>query len=192
MLSFVTHRGIYSPIMMPMGATDAVAYCQCVVEAIFRYLLGKGLFYWLDGILGYAETEEELLVLLEKVLERCENFCLKLHAKKCLFFATEVKRCGRIISAEGVKHYPEHIQGLVDMQPPRTAGELQQFVFAANWMRQSIPEYSHLSAALYEALERGVAKSETNWRKCVGWHDAESASFGAVRAAVAERDQRNC
>ncbi|KAE9282551.1 hypothetical protein PR003_g27380 [Phytophthora rubi] len=192
LFSFVTHRGIYTPTRVPMGATDAVAYCQGVVEEIFGDLLGQGLLCWLDDILGYAETEEELLALLEKVSVRCEKFGLKLHAKKCLFFATEVKWCGRIISAEGVKHCPERIQGLVDMQPPRTAGELQQFVCAANWMRQSIPEYSRLSAALYEALERAAqvagSRKQNKLAKVrldeVGWHDTEASSFEAVRAAL--------
>ncbi|GMF52587.1 unnamed protein product [Phytophthora fragariaefolia] len=61
LFSFVTHRGIYTPTRVPMGATDAVAYCQGVVEEIFGGLLGQGLLCWLDDILGYAETEEELL-----------------------------------------------------------------------------------------------------------------------------------
>ncbi|KAE8877163.1 hypothetical protein PF003_g38738 [Phytophthora fragariae] len=81
LFSFVTHRDIYTPTRVSMGATDAVAYCQGVVEEIFGDLLGQGLLCWLDDILGYAETEEELLALLEKVLERCEKFGLKLHAK---------------------------------------------------------------------------------------------------------------
>ncbi|KAE8913744.1 hypothetical protein PF003_g2443 [Phytophthora fragariae] len=32
--------------------------------------------------------------LLDKVLARCEEYELKLHAKKCQFFATEIKWCG--------------------------------------------------------------------------------------------------
>ncbi|KAE8992472.1 hypothetical protein PR001_g20930 [Phytophthora rubi] len=102
--SFVTHRGIYTPTRVPMGATDAVAYCQGVVEEIFGDLLGDGILAWLDDILGYAENEEALLVLLDKVLARCESYGLKLHAKKCAFFATEVKWCGRIISAQGAQN----------------------------------------------------------------------------------------
>uniref|UniRef100_H3GQQ9 Reverse transcriptase/retrotransposon-derived protein RNase H-like domain-containing protein n=1 Tax=Phytophthora ramorum TaxID=164328 RepID=H3GQQ9_PHYRM len=42
-----------------------------------------------DDILGYAESEEALLEVLDKVLERCAAYGLKLHAKKCQFFATE-------------------------------------------------------------------------------------------------------
>jgi hypothetical protein len=74
----------------------------------------------------------------------------------CIFFATEVKWCGRMISADGVRHCPERVQGLVDMQPPRTAADLQQFVCAVNWMRQSIPEYTKVMRHLYDRLEEAM------------------------------------
>ncbi|KAE8980660.1 hypothetical protein PR001_g23652 [Phytophthora rubi] len=190
--SFVTHRGMYTPTRVPMGATDAVAYCQGVVEEIFGDLLGHCMLAWLDDILGFAETEEALLAVLDQVLARCEQYGLKLHAKKCTFSPTKVKWCGRIISADGVTHCPERVQCLVKMQRPRTAGELQQFVCAANWMRQSLPEYSRISAALYEALDRAAQVVDSRKKnqlskvrlEYVNWGDAEVASFEAVRTAL--------
>ncbi|GMF21195.1 unnamed protein product [Phytophthora fragariaefolia] len=123
--TFVTHRGMYTPTRVPMGATDAVAYCQGVVEEIFGDLLGNGILCWLDDILGYAADTTALMELLDKGLARCEEYGLKLHAKKCRFFATEVKWCGKLISAQGVRHCPERVDGLIDTPLPRTAGELQ-------------------------------------------------------------------
>ncbi|KAE9289660.1 hypothetical protein PF008_g25832 [Phytophthora fragariae] len=175
-----------------MGATDAVAYCQGVVDEIFGDLIGDGILAWLDDILGYAENESALLALLDKVLSRCEAYGLKLHAKKCQFFATEVKWCGRVISADGIKHCPERVQGLVDMSPPRTAGDLQQFLCAVNWMRQSIPEYTRITANLYDALERAAKISGSRKKNMlakirlddVGWGDTEIASFENIRGAL--------
>uniref|UniRef100_H3H555 Reverse transcriptase n=1 Tax=Phytophthora ramorum TaxID=164328 RepID=H3H555_PHYRM len=190
--SFVTHRGIYTPTRVPMGATDAVAYCQGVVEEIFGDLLGTCILAWLDDILGYAEDEASLLEVLDKVLERCEKFGLKLHAKKCQFFATEVKWCGRMISAQGVRHCPERIQGLVEMQAPQTAGDLQQFLCAVNWMRQSIPEFTRITAVLYDALDRAaqIAGSRKKVKLArvrledVSWGADEMAGVEAVRDAL--------
>jgi hypothetical protein len=39
LFTFVTHRGMYTPTRVPMGATDVVAYCQGVVDEIFSNLL---------------------------------------------------------------------------------------------------------------------------------------------------------
>ncbi|GMF49472.1 unnamed protein product [Phytophthora fragariaefolia] len=123
--TFITHRGMYTPTRVPMGATNAVVYCQGVVEEIFGDLLGNGILEWLDHILGYADFGNELLQLLDQVLARCEACELKLHAKKCDFFEIEVKWCGKMVPAVGVRHCPDRVQGLVEMQPPQMAGYLQ-------------------------------------------------------------------
>jgi hypothetical protein len=192
LFTFITHRGMYTPTRVPMGATDAVAYCQGVVEEIFGDLLGNGILAWLDDILGYAESEDALLELLDNVLARCEAYGLKLHAKKCDFFELEVKWCGKMVSAAGVRHCPDRVQGLVEMQPPRTAGDLQQFLCAVNWMRQSIPEYNRLTAGLYAALEQAM-KTAGSRKKAklaklpldqIDWGDQQLADLAAVQAAL--------
>jgi hypothetical protein len=60
-----------------MGGSDSVAYCQAVVQEIFQDLLYQGLLTWLDDLLGYAEDQEKLLILLE-VLQTCQKTGLKL------------------------------------------------------------------------------------------------------------------
>ncbi|KAJ0393598.1 hypothetical protein ATCC90586_001342 [Pythium insidiosum] len=131
-----------------------------VVEEVFGDLLGNGVLAWLDDILGYAEDEDKLMDLLDQVLERCERVGLKLHAKKCQFYAREVKWCGKIVSGQGVKHCPERVQGLVELQPPTTGGDLQQFLCAVNWMRQSIPEFTRVTARLYDTLGRATKAAD--------------------------------
>ncbi|GMF41276.1 unnamed protein product [Phytophthora fragariaefolia] len=133
--TFMTHRGMYTPTRVPMGVKDAVAYCQSVVELIFADRLYRGVLVWLDAILGYTESTEVHMVLLEEVLQRCAKFGLKLNPAKYQFFVKEVKWCGKVISADGVTHTSERVQGLVDLASPTTAAELQQFVCAINWMR---------------------------------------------------------
>ncbi|KAG6574672.1 DNA/RNA polymerase [Phytophthora cinnamomi] len=192
LFTFITHRGMYTPTRVPMGAIDAVAYCQGVVEEIFGDLLGNGILAWLDDILGYAESEDELLQLLDQVLARCEAYGLKLHAKKCDFFEVEVKWCGKMVSAAGVRHCPDRVQGLVEMQPPQTAGDLQQFLCAVNWMRQSIPEYNRLTAGLYAVLEEAMKAAELRKKvklakfplHQIGWGDPQLADLAAVKAAL--------
>ncbi len=68
-----------------MGGSDSVAYCQSTVQAMFETILYKGLLVWLDDLLGYAQSEDELLGVLEKVLKTCQVKGLKLNPKKCSF-----------------------------------------------------------------------------------------------------------
>jgi len=150
MFTIITHKEMHTPTRVPMGATDSVAHCQGAVEQGFGDLLYHGVLAWLDDILGYGDSVEGLLCLLEKVLKRCAEFGLKLHPKKCHFFTRKVKWCGRIISGGGISHYPELVAGLVEMPMPKTAADLQQLLCAINWMRSSIPSYASLAGKLYE------------------------------------------
>jgi hypothetical protein len=128
--SFMAPFGVYTPTRVLMGQTDAVAYCQSVGHQMFGELLFRGLLAWLDDLLGSAETVAKLFALLDQVLTICARYGLKLNPTKCHFFLREAELCGKVISAKGVTHSPSRIQGLVNLAPPVTAGDLQQFVCA--------------------------------------------------------------
>jgi transposase InsO family protein len=183
-----------TPTRVPMGSTDAVAYCQGVVEEVLGELIGQGIIAWLDDILGYAADETALMKLLRRVLEKCAQYGLKLHAKKCFLFKKEVTWCGKVVSAAGVSHCPKRVQGMVDMQSPTTAGELQQLLCALNWMRQSIPHYSQLtaglSAVLEEAMKLAGSRKKNRLSKIllsdVGFGEESLKELAAVKAALVE------
>ena len=192
LLSIVTPSGIYTPTRVLMGATDAVAYTQQTMERVMAPLLNRGVKVWLDDILGYARSQEELLDRVEIVLQRCMTFGLKLHPGKCDFYMTTVKWCGKMISASGVSHCPIRIQGLVEMPTPQTAADLQQFLCACNWMRASIPRYSELVSELSLLLENCMAKGGSRKKnklvrlllKDCGWSEAHEQVFARLKGAL--------
>jgi hypothetical protein len=83
MYTIMTHKGMYTPTRVPIGATDSVAYCQGVVEEVFGDLLYHGMLGWLDDILGYRDSVSALMELLDQVLARCARCGLKLNPHKC-------------------------------------------------------------------------------------------------------------
>jgi len=194
LLSIVTPSGIYTPTRVLMGASDAVAYTQETMERVMAPLLNRGVKVWLDDVLGYAKSEEELLDRVETVLKRCRKFGLKLHPAKCDFYKTVVKWCGKIISATGVSHCPIRIQGLLDMQLPQTAADLQQFLCACNWMRASIPRYNELVSELTLLMEQCMSKGGSRKKnklvklllKECGWKDVHEEAFARLKGALAE------
>ncbi|KAF0703244.1 hypothetical protein AaE_015477 [Aphanomyces astaci] len=115
--SFMTPFGV-----ILMGQTDAVAYCQSVVNQMFGELLYAGVLGWLDDLLGYADSSDKLFVLLDKVLSICGKFSLKLHPKKYNFFLKKATWCGKVISAEGISHSPDRFQGLCALETPTSGG----------------------------------------------------------------------
>jgi len=192
MLSIVTPAGIYTPTRVLMGATDAVAYTQEGMERVMAPLLNNGAKVWLDDVLGYARNEKELLDRLRMALGRCQEYGLKLHPSKCDFFLLVVKWCGKIISSKGVSHCPMRVQGLVDMQVPQTAADLQQFLCACNWMRASIPRYNEvvhdLSVLMETCMAKGGSRKKSKLTKIVlkdcGWDQVHEEALGRVKKAL--------
>ena len=208
LFSFLTDEGVFTPTRVLMGATDSVAYCQATVQEMFKEFLYNGLLIWLDDLLGYSDTEEGLLKLLNKVLKRCEELGLKLNPKKCVFFTREIKWCGRVVSGEGVRHDPERIVALLNLPLPNTGQDLQQFICALNWMRMSIPGYNKLTHPLNQLMEEvykkaggrtkrhasKVALSEVGWNEehvCC-WENTKRALANVVQLMHPDLNQKLC
>ena len=85
-LVFVTHRGLYIYNVMPFGLCNAPATFQRLMEKILGTLIGCGVLVYLDDVLIYAETPEELLDKLSQVLKLLAKAGLKFKASKCSVF----------------------------------------------------------------------------------------------------------
>jgi hypothetical protein len=78
------------------------------------------------------------------------------------------------------------------MQRPTKSGDLLQFNCATNWMRSSIPNYSHTMAPLQELIERVYKSKGKRTRRAVStyditdlWGDNEEASFQTIQLQLA-------
>jgi hypothetical protein len=106
---------------------------------------------WLDGCLLHTKTEEDLLATLNFFFKKCQWLELKLHARKCVLFASTVRHCGRLITKDGVRFDPKNMEALQTMREPQNGAELVQYVAAVSWMRSAIPNYSKRVAPLQAA-----------------------------------------
>jgi hypothetical protein len=96
-----------------------------------------------------GEVARRAGALLQEVL----TACLFLHAAKCDLYGTEIRYCGRIITAEGVRYDPRSMSTLQQMGTPQNGGDLVQYVAALNWMRSSLPLFAEKAAPLQDLLE---------------------------------------
>ncbi|GMF27035.1 unnamed protein product [Phytophthora fragariaefolia] len=152
--SILTEDSVITPTRVLMGGTNSVSYVQSTVQAMFGDLFDNGLLIWIDDLLGYADSPEELLRILRRVLTICEEKGLKLNPKKGKFFMAEALWCGRIVSGGGVRHDPARIQALRELPAPSTGQELQQFMCALNWMRMSLPAFNKLINPISQFVEK--------------------------------------
>jgi hypothetical protein len=151
--SIMTDRAVYTPRRTLQGALNSAAHFQSRMTKIFEDLIEKYMTCWIDDLLGFADSEEELLERLTQVLQRCSDYNVKINPKKCTWFARQIKWCGKIYDGKGVRHDPERVTALANMGHPQTMKDLHQFLYATNWMRQSIINYSFIIQPMSRLIE---------------------------------------
>ncbi|OWZ04014.1 hypothetical protein PHMEG_00024162 [Phytophthora megakarya] len=167
-LSYMTDEKIFTPRRVPQGCGDAAIYFQKTMESCFATLLYKHLLVWIDDLLLYDEDIDKYRDKLQELFSLLDEFGLKLSVKKSSLYQKEVKWCGKIIDANGVRHEPARIDTLRAMPYPSTAGELQQFLCAVNWMRESLIDYARQVSPLQHKLDEALAKTRRTKRVAAG------------------------
>lgn len=113
---------------------------------------------------------------------------LKLNARKCCLYERQVTWCGRVVSGEGVRHDPARISALTELPLPSTAAELQYFICASNWLRDSIVDYARIFAPLlekFDAEKKKVGRRNRNaLQVTISWTEMERAAYAAAIAAI--------
>jgi RNase H-like domain found in reverse transcriptase/Integrase zinc binding domain len=146
---------------------------------------------WLDDCLPHTKTEDDLLATLNFFFKQCQEHELKLHASKCVLFATTERYCGRLIPKYGVRLDPKNIEALQTMHEPQNGADLIKYVSAINWMRSAIINYSKCVARLQAALAKAFEGNSRRTKKAAAavsllniWGPEEQTAFKDLQAAI--------
>ncbi len=156
--------------------------------------VGQIVIIWIDDILIWANSSEELIQRLQMVIQRASEYGLKLSIKKAQFYTTEALWCGKIFTSKGVEHHSARIQGLISMPVLNTAAELMQFLAAANWMRDSIPEFAATMGPLQALLTQAMAGLKRRTKKAAAkvtlaklWNEELSKTWTLAKDVLENR-----
>jgi hypothetical protein len=120
---------------------------------------------WLDDCLLHKKTEDDLLATLNFFFKPRQKYGLKLHASKCVLFATTVRYCGRFITKDGVRFDPKNMEAMQTMGETQNGVDLVQYVAAVNWMRSAIHNYLKRAAPLKVAPAKVLEVKAAGQRK---------------------------
>lgn len=195
--SIKTDRGIYTPTRLIQGSKNAAGPFQAVLTEVLGSLVNTICVVYIDDILIYADSEEQLVSNIITIVRALHARLFKISAKKTTFFKRQVKFCGRVFSADGVSFDKEFINAVTSMTSPTTASHLRTYLASTNWIRSSIPEYTTLVAPLQTILKEALRTATTNsdsTRKAaadkvlltsLGWNHTHEAAFRRINNAIA-------
>ncbi|KAJ4456413.1 putative pol polyprotein [Paratrimastix pyriformis] len=116
----------------PRRATPAT---QAIINAEIDRLHRLGI----DDVNIHGETFEAFLQRLDTVLGRIELYNLHANALKCNIGGRQARYLGLIVDGDTVRPDPERLAAIVELRPPTSKKELQQFLGTVNYWAAFLP-----------------------------------------------------
>ena len=177
LLAYVTPIGQFRPITLPEGVRTAPQLFSQVMYQVLRskYKFGKEVEYYFDNVYGGADTVEELLQVLNRIVQMCAAENIKLKLSKCTLATSRIKALGYIVSQGKVEVDPDRVSSLLKLRPPKSKAELRSILGSFLLCSYFVPDYAMLASPLYELL-----KNEREFT----WTQSEEQVFDQIKTAL--------
>lgn len=140
--AFICPLGFYQFERMPQGITGAPATFQRLMERAVGDMNLLQVLVYLDDLIVFGRTLEEHEARLLKVLDRLEEYGLKLSLDKCQFCQTSVKYVGHIVSEQGIATDPDKVEAVANWEKPTDLKSLRSFLGFCGYYRRFVKNYS--------------------------------------------------
>jgi Reverse transcriptase (RNA-dependent DNA polymerase) len=132
--AFKTNKGLFKPTVMFFGMCNSPATFQAMMDNIFMTMIENRLVsVYMDDILIFADTKEELERITKLVLETLREHDLFLKAKKCKFCQTRIKYLGMIIEEGRISMDAVKLGGIRDWPVPTILKQTRSFLGFGNF-----------------------------------------------------------
>ena len=154
--TFSDGLNLYRFKRLPFGLSVSPAIFTRKMQEVLRPLLKKGWCKnYLDDVVLWASSFEELLDRLRETFQQLEECGLKLNVSKCTFGMKEIKFLGHIVSEQGIHPDPKNIRAVQQMNRPLNVKQVRRFIGMANFYRKHIENFALLANPLTNLMKKG-------------------------------------
>ncbi len=152
-LTINTPKGLYRYNRLPYGVASAPAIFQRTMDQVLQGL--EGVVCFLDDILVTGFDTDSHLQNLEKVLQRLDQYGLRVNKGKCAFFQDSVSYLGHCIDAQGLHPIEEKTEAIEKAPVPKNTTELRAFLSLLTYYGKFMPSLSTQIKPMTELLQKG-------------------------------------
>lgn len=148
--TFMGPKGMYRYKRLVFGVNIAPEVFQREMERVLQGI--EGIVVYIDDILIFAKSKEELEAITTKVLDALAANNLSLNNEKCEYSKSKLTFLGHEISGEGMNIDKTKIKDIESFREPRTVSELKSFLGLASYVGSYVPKFADLTAPLRKAI----------------------------------------
>lgn len=171
--AFMANGSLYEFTCLPFGVVNGPSSFMRFMHTVLRGL--PRTMVYLDDVIVFSESEEQHMEDLANVLKRLDSYNLKISAKKCQFFQTEVEFLGFLVSGEGIRSDPEKVNVIKEWPQPTTAKQLMRFLGFCAFYHKFLKDLSMTAKPLYNLIR----KNEDDV-----WTDATEEAFQTLKKQI--------
>lgn len=157
MTTFLGPDGMYRFCRLNFGVTSAPEAFQQKMEEVLEGI--KGVIVYIDDILVFSESAEELRSTTKKVLAALRLNNLTLNEEKCEYEVDRLDFLGHELSKEGFNIAKGKIKDIEACRSPSSIKELKSFLGLASFLSAYIGNFADIS----EPLWRATSKDQFEW-----------------------------
>ncbi|KAK3093065.1 hypothetical protein FSP39_010650 [Pinctada imbricata] len=172
--AFITKYGLFQFKRMPFGLCNAPATFSRVMNLVLKGLHWSIVFAFLDDVLVLGTDPFNHINNLTDVFQRFREYGIKLKAKKCDLFQTEVEYLGRTVGRDGVKVSKSFIETMNKWTVPTCTKDVEKLCGFANYHRTFIKDFAKITTPLYELTGKNPFH----------WEERHQIAFEALKSAL--------
>eukprot|EP00253_Pinus_taeda_P021200 PITA_21200 len=160
---------------MPFGLKNIGATFQRAINLGFANKKDVFLVVYLDDLTVFSKFDEEHMYHLKTVFLKCRKYGWSLNPKKSFFAMEEGKLLEHIISKDGIRIDPAHVQAIQQIDLPWNKKEIQSFNGKMNFLRRFVPNLAEHLREMTNMLKKDSQ---------VKWMEEAIKSFNLVKLAL--------
>lgn len=160
--SFSTDNATYRFKRVPFGLKVAPNSFQRMMSLAFAGLTPEKAFIYMDDLVIFGATKDQMLKNIRRVFDVCRDKCLKLNPEKCVFFKHEVIYLGHRCTENGILPDDSKYERIRNYPKPTDAESVRRFVQFINYFRRFIRNFNDHSYHLTRLTRKNIPFIWTN------------------------------
>lgn len=150
--AFVTPMGLYQFNRCPFGFVNSPGVYQRSMDTIFKDKLYKWLVIYVDDILIFANSPEEMIERMKWTFNQCRKYCVKLKKSKCELMVEKVTFLGFEITHNQIGPVKGKFDPILN-KTPCTKKDIQSLLGTLNYYSRFINNLSERVKPLRDLIK---------------------------------------